>query len=368
MHPPKPKKISGPVANSPAEGAAAPHPHMLLALLAGVSIALCAILLPFYGTILWGTIIAVLFAGVNRRLRNKLAGRRTLAALLTLALALVIVVFPLIIVTGLLSRELALLYQQMQSGETQPIAFLQRVFDSLPSWLASLLQSVGLNNFASLQRKLAAGVEQASQAIASHVFSLGQDTFNFAVSVFVALYVSFFMIRDGDRLLSLLRSSVPLAPQHKQQLLDRFTGVVRAAVKGNLLVACIQGALGGVAFWFLGISSAVLWAALMALTSLLPAVGAALVWFPVAVYFLITGAIWQGVALMVFGLLVIGLVDNLLRPILVGRDAGLPDYLVLLSTIGGIASFGINGLVLGPMIAALFIAVWHIYLEPKPVL
>jgi predicted PurR-regulated permease PerM len=137
--------------------------------------------------------------------------------------------------------------------------------------------------------------------------------------------------------------------------------VVRATVQGNLLVAAIQGALGGLAFWFLGVSGALLWAVVMAVLSLVPAVGAAIVWLPVALYFLMTDAIWQGVSLITWGVLVIGLVDNLLRPILVGKDTRIPDYVVMVSTVGGMAVFGINGFVLGPLIAAMFIAVWHIY-------
>jgi predicted PurR-regulated permease PerM len=114
------------------------------------------------------------------------------------------------------------------------------------------------------------------------------------------------------------------------------------------------------AFWYLEVGAAVLWAVLMACLSLLPAVGAALVWVPVAIYFLMIGAIWKSVALVAYGVLVIGLIDNLLRPILVGKDTRMPDYVVMISTLGGMAVFGINGFVLGPVIAAMFIAVWHI--------
>jgi predicted PurR-regulated permease PerM len=115
------------------------------------------------------------------------------------------------------------------------------------------------------------------------------------------------------------------------------------------------------AFWFLDVSGALLWAFLMAVLSLLPAIGAALVWLPVAAYFLITGALWQGVSLVFFGVLVIGLVDNLLRPVLVGKDTLMPDYVVMLTTVGGMAVFGINGFVLGPLIAALFMALWRLF-------
>jgi len=172
-------------------------------------------------------------------------------------------------------------------------------------------------------------------------------------------------IRDGDSLVRAVRRAIPLSSEHKKELLDKFATVIRATVKGNLLVAAIQGALGGIAFWFLGVGAALLCGVLMAFLSLLPAVGAALVWFPVAVYFFVVGAFGKSVALFAYGVLVIGLVDNLLRPILVGKDTRMPDYVVMITTLGGMAVFGINGFVLGPTIAAMFIAVWHIYIVTR---
>jgi predicted PurR-regulated permease PerM len=132
-------------------------------------------------------------------------------------------------------------------------------------------------------------------------------------------------------------------------------------VKGNIVVALVQGALGGLIFWLLGIHAALLWAVLMAAVSLLPAVGTALIWLPVAVYLLASGSVWKGIVLVAYGVVVIGLVDNVLRPVLVGKDTKLPDYVILVSTLGGIAIFGFNGLVIGPVIAAMFMAAWDIF-------
>ncbi len=344
-------------------GSAELQSRVLWLLLAVASLALGWVLLPFYGSLMWSSIIALLFAGTNRRLVRSLRGRRNLAALLTLLLVLILVVLPLVIVSGLLSREAAALYQRIHSGQTDPVLYFRTAYLNLPQWASGLLHGAGLDDFSSLQRKLATVLAQGSQLIAGQVLSFGQDTFNLVVSAFVTLYVAFFLIRDGEDLAGLLQRGIPLASRHKQELLEKFMAVIRATVKGNILVAIIQGTLGGLAFWFLDVSGAMLWAVVMGFLSLLPAVGAALVWFPVVVYFFLTGAVWQGIALLAFGLLVIGLIDNLLRPILVGKDAGLPDFLVLITTVGGIAVFGINGLVLGPLIAAMFIAVWHIHLN-----
>jgi predicted PurR-regulated permease PerM len=134
-------------------------------------------------------------------------------------------------------------------------------------------------------------------------------------------------------------------------------------VKGSFLVAVAQGLVGGVVFLLLGLGSPVLWGVMMAVLSLIPAVGSVLVWGPAAIYLLLTGAVGKGVILIALGVGIIGMVDNALRPILVGRDAGMPDYLILISTLGGLAAFGISGLVVGPVVAGLFLTVWDIFAE-----
>ena len=185
------------------------------------------------------------------------------------------------------------------------------------------------------------------------------------VNFFVMLYLLFFLLRDGKSLSAQAARAMPLKESHTSRLLAEFATVVRATVKGNVVVALVQGTLGGLAFWVLGINGALLWGAVMALLSLLPAVGAALVWGPVAVYLLSTGSIWPAIGLTAWGVLVIGLVDNVLRPIMVGKDTRLPDYLVLIATLGGLAVFGLNGFVIGPVIAAVFLATWDIFGEVR---
>lgn len=330
-------------------------------LLLAVSLGLGWILLPFYGSIMWGIIIGLIFKPLHHRLHTRLRGKGTAAALLTLLLVVVVFIIPLALISASLASDAANFYQRLQSGEINAARYFRRSFDALPSSITSLLDRFGLADFDSVQRRLGEALAQASQAIATRALGVGMDTFDFIIGLFITLYLAFFMLRDGQLLARSLRHAVPMSVAHKKELIDKFTTVIRATVKGNLIIAAIQGALGGLAFWFLGVKGALFWAVLMAFLSLLPAVGAGLVWLPVAVYFLLSGAIWQSIALTLYGVLVIGLVDNLLRPALVGKDTGLPDYLVMISTLGGMVVFGINGFVLGPVIAALFVAVWHIY-------
>jgi predicted PurR-regulated permease PerM len=235
----------------------------------------------------------------------------------------------------------------------------------LPTWLTNLLDRFGLGDMGALRQKIAAGATQGSQAIATRALDIGQNTLDFVVSFFIMLYLAFFLLRDGAGLARKIWIAIPLDAVSKRAFFTMFATVIRATVKGNILVAAVQGALGGVAFWYLGVHGAVLWGALMAFMSLLPAIGAALIWLPVAIYLLVTGALWKGIGLLIWGTVVIGLVDNLLRPILVGKDIKMPDYLVLISTLGGIAIFGLNGFVIGPVIAAMFLSAWGIFVKAR---
>jgi len=334
-------------------------------LLIAVTIGFGWILVPFFGAVFWGVVMAILFAPVYRRLVPKLGGRRTPAALVTLALILVIVIIPTVMITGALVREAATVYARTQSGELNFPLYFAQVYDALPTWVTSLLDRAGLGNLAELQAKLTASLQQIGQFVGTQALAIGQNTLDLVVSFFVMLYLMFFLLRDGAALSRRIREAVPLNGAHKRELSQKFATVVRATVKGNVLVAIAQGALGGIAFAFLGIHAALLWAVLMAFLSLLPAVGAGLIWAPVAIYFLVTGAVAKGVILIAYGLLVIGLVDNVLRPVLVGKDTKMPDYVVLISTLGGMAIFGLNGFVIGPVIAAMFMAVWDLYIVER---
>ena len=337
-----------------------------MVLLAAVSLAFAAMLWPFQGALLWGLVIALMFAPLFRRLLVVTGQRRSLAALLTLAVVLVVVILPLALLSSALVNEAGLAYDRLQSGEWNPARYLRGVFDALPPEAIALLGRAGLGNFGLLQAKVGAGALQAAQLMATQVLDIGQNTFKFVASLFVTLYLAFFMVRDGDALARTFRHALPLAPEHKRELFGKFATVLRATVKGHLLVAAVQGGLGGLAFWALDISAPLLWGVLMAFMSLLPLVGSALVWVPAALYLLGTGSAWQGLALLGYGVMVIGLVDNLLRPLLIGKDTRMPDYLVMISTLGGIAVFGINGLILGPALAAMFLAVWHIDMASRP--
>ena len=336
---------------------------VFLALLAVVTVAFLWVLMPFFGAVLWGVALAILFTPLYKRLLKQMPGRHNAAALSTLTICLFIVILPLAMVGVSLVQEIVQVTQNIRSGQINFAAYFQQILNALPQWLLSIFDRFNLGDMEAWQARISAGAAQGSQLIAGQALTIGQNTFDFVISFFVMLYLLYFLVRDGAGLSKMMREAVPLAKPHTHYLLNKFTTVIRATVKGNVAVAIAQGAIGGIAFWLLGVQGALLWAVLMAFLSLLPAVGAALIWGPVAIYYLATGHFWQGGILIFIGVFVIGLVDNVLRPVLVGKDTQMPDYIVLMSTIGGMAIFGINGFVIGPVIAALFMAAWSLFIE-----
>ena len=336
-----------------------------LLLLLFVSLAFIWVLWPFYGAIFWGAIFALMFSPLFLRVLRKMRQKRTLAAVITVSIVLVLVILPVGFISALLAQEAASVYQRVQSGDLSFSRYFQQVYDALPLWVTGMLDRSGLNNLGLIQARVSESLTKGSQFIATQALSIGQNAFDFFVSFFIMLYLMFFFLRDGAALSRRIKEAIPLEEDIKRNIFSKFTTVIRATVKGNIVVAMLQGALGGLIFWFLGIHAPVLWGTLMAFLSLLPAVGAALVWIPVAIYFLATGAIWQGILLIAFGVLVIGLVDNILRPVLVGKDTKMPDYVVLVSTIGGMSLFGLNGFVIGPVVAAMFMAAWDIFMKAR---
>ena len=334
---------------------------VFILLVIAVSLAFAWILGPYYGSVFWAAVLAIVFAPAYRRLLSSMRQKRTLAALTAVLIILMMVILPLTLIGAMLVQEGFSVYERIQSGELNPAKYFQQVFAALPRWLTDLLDRFGLTNLGLMQERLSSGLMKGSQFLAAQALSIGQNTFQFIVNLFIMLYLLFFFLRDGDYLSRRIRNAIPLRREQQHDLFTKFTTVIRATVKGNVVVALVQGALGGLIFWFLGVHAPVLWAVMMAFLSLLPAVGAGLVWLPVAIYFLVTGAVWQGVVLIVFGVLVIGLVDNVLRPVLVGKDTKMPDYVVLIATLGGMAIFGLNGFVIGPVIAAMFMAVWDLF-------
>jgi len=340
-----------------------PARAFFLSLVVVVSFAFLWLVTPFAGAILWAVIGAVLFDPLHTRLLRAMPRRRNGAALLTLLVIIAVVVIPAILLGAALLSEATVFFARISRGEIDLAQVFVDAQRHLPGWARGGLADVGLSDAGGLRTKLAHGLTSSFQSIATRMLNIGQGALGFFLALGVTLYLTFFLLRDGRQLTARIEQALPLPPHQRTILVGKIVMVIRATIKGSAIVAVLQGVVGGCIFWALGLPGASLWGVAMGFFSLFPAIGTGLVWVPVALYLLASGAIWKGITLLLCGFCVISTVDNIVRPILVGRDARMPDYVVLITTLGGFELMGFNGFVIGPLIAALFLAVWEIFIR-----
>jgi predicted PurR-regulated permease PerM len=330
----------------------------LILLVVAISATFFAMVRAFLLTI----VLAALFTGVAyplyRRIVRLFGGRSTLGAIATLVLLLVVVIVPLLMVAGAVANE------ALRVNDTI-IPRIQRLVDEPGEFERRLRPLPGYNLIRPYQSQiLTKAGELIGSAGAFVIAAVSATTLATALFIFqfvVLLYTMFFFFTDGPALLDTALSYLPLAAADKQYMLERFVSVTRATLKGTVLIGAAQGALAGVAFWAVGIEGAIFWGSVMTVLSIVPGIGGALVWVPAAVILLVTGYVWQALALAAFCALVVGSIDNVLRPMLVGRDTQMHELLIFFSTLGGLLLFGAMGFILGPILAALFVTVWEMF-------
>lgn len=328
-----------------------------ISLLLLVSIAFTGLIQPFLMAFFWAVVLAIIFRKSFRLLRYWLKGKTNLAAALTTVLIIAIVVIPAFLVLLALVKQGQGVVGKLRSGEWDVTGIVDYYEGQAPR-IEAFLQKLGVTP-ERIRDDISTFATKAANILADQALSYTQDAIALTAEFFLMLYLLFFFLRDGRRIIRTIVNVVPMGNSREYTLVNRFASVVRATLKGTVIVAIVQGALGGLLFAIVGIEGAFFWGVVMTMLSFLPIGGSTLVWGPAAIYFLVQGPIWKGIVLLAIGSLVIGLVDNLLRPMLVGRDTQMPDYLILLATLGGIAWFGLSGFVLGPVIAALFITCWE---------
>ena len=321
-----------------------------------------AVFLSMIRSFLMAIFIAGIFSALSRPiyhwLDKKLKGRRSLASILTLLLIIIVVVLPLGVLTGVVTGQAIKVSQTavpwVKTQLSQPgavSAFLETIpyYDKIAPHSELIL------------RKAGELVGSISQFLVNNLSSAAMGAVNLLFMLFVWLYTMYFFLMDGDKLLQKILYYLPLQDHDEQQMLDRFTSVTRATLKGTAVIGILQGGLAGLAFWAVGVPSAAFWGVIMVVLSIIPSVGTALVWVPVALILGFGGAVGKAVGLFVFCGLVVGSLDNVLRPILVGKDTQMHELMIFFGTMGGIFMFGMVGVIIGPIIAALFVTVWEIY-------
>jgi predicted PurR-regulated permease PerM len=361
----EPEPTSAKEKTATAQAGAMFEDRVLVGFVIAATLAMAWISWPFFGAILWALVVTIAFAPVHDRLALRFPKRRNSLALLTLLMVIALVIAPAFIVGSLMVEEAVRTYESLQSREIDLGKITRDIEAAIPAQWQVYADRYITTDMQDLQERASSILTGGLQLIAGQAVSIGQRAFNFALALGVMLYLTFFLLRDGRHLTRRIGEIVPMRPEQRRALFEKFTTVVRATVKGSIIVAIVQGILGGVIFAILDIRAALLWGVVMGLLALIPAVGTGLVWAPVGIYLLLTGSVWQGMVLLLCGVFIISMVDNVLRPILVGQDTRMPDYVVLISTLGGLSVMGINGLIVGPVIAAMFISAWEIFADSR---
>ncbi len=331
---------------------------VILLMTLGISALFFAMIRPF----LMALFLAALFSALTRPLflsfQQRLKGKRHLASLLTLLLMAVVVLIPLILLVGILigqaldvSEMITNWFRATFSDPGTVDAYLKRLpfYEQLAFNHDQIIQQAG--ELATLLSRL----------LVEWVSSVTLGTANLIFMAFVFLYSMYFLQMDGPKLVDKCLYYLPLKTREERMMLAKFTSVTRATLKGSLLIGLLQGGLAGIAFAVAGIPNAVFWGSIMAILAAIPHVGASLVWIPAVAILILQDQFMTAIGLTVFCGLIVGTLDNVLRPMLVGKDTRMHELMIFLSTLGGIVMFGLQGIFIGPVIASLFITIWEMY-------
>lgn len=319
------------------------------------------ILQPFFPALAWAAILATVFYPVYERVRRFLH-RRELASAVCCVLLTVAIILPVLSLLFLMASESVKAYKSLESviGSGVPAKIAAIHNSSAYQHLEDYLRGLGLPE-PDLGATAMRAVQAASRFLVEHSAAVLSGFMNFIVQLFVMLFGLYYLFLRGPQILRELRGLVPFRPEYEERIIQKFTGVVHATFTGSLAVALIQGALGGLGFLVFGISSPLLWGATMALMSLVPVVGTALIWGPVVIFYLVTGSFVKGLLMLVVFGAAIGSVDNILKPVLIQRGMEIHTFWVFVSVIGGLSVFGFLGLVLGPFLFTVLVSLLEIY-------
>ena len=333
--------------------------YFFIAILLGATFVFFYMVRAFLVPVLLAAVFTTLFYPMYEWFVWAFRGKRSLAAFVCCFILLLAVILPILGVANLVANEAIEVYHTaeekvseiLDKGEAGPLGRLKQ-----QRWV----REWGLDkiDWKASARDAAAS---AGSVLATVINKTSRGTLQVLIILFTTLFTMFYFFRDGKTLLKKLRYLVPLDREYKNAIAARFSSVARATVKGTLLIALVQGTLSGITLWIFGVDSPFLWGVVATFLSIIPLVGAWLVLYPAAFILMATGQVWQGVGILIVTIVVIVNVDNLMRPRLVGQETGMHDLMVFFSTLGGIAMFGAMGFIIGPMIAALFLAVLEIY-------
>ena len=335
------------------------HRTWVLVMMLAISIAFFFLIKSYLIAIFLAGVFSGLSYPIHSRLERWVGGRSALAAVLTILVLILLVVVPLSGFLGIVAAQAYEISQDVIPWVEEQFRNRNQLGARLPEWIPFYDKIEPY--FSQIASKLGELAGKIGTYVVNGISAGTRGTATFLLNLFVMLYAMFFFLMDGPKLRDALYSFLPLSNTDSQRLTDKIVSVTRATVKGTLVIGIVQGGMGGLGFAVAGIKGAAFWATIMAVLSIIPAVGTALVWVPGVIYLFVKGQTFAAIALLIWCAAVVGTVDNVLRPRLVGSDTEMPDLLILLSTLGGLSMFGMVGLIIGPVIAALFLTVWDIY-------
>jgi predicted PurR-regulated permease PerM len=328
--------------------------------LAAVTIVFCLLFWDLYKAVLWAGVFALLFRPLYLYLKNKFGQRQNLAATATLLVVLFVVILPAVAFGIAVGKEAASYSEELRNAADNSSSVFNRLADLIPA-TREFAASFGIE-YGDIDARISETIAAGSDFVASKIVDIGQGIVRFIFALLLMHYLLFYFLIDGPVIVNATLQALPLGDASRQRLCTEIVTVTRSTMKGMLVTGVVQGIIGTTTFLLLDIPGAVIWGIAMAAASIVPVVGTSLVWIPAALALLAAGHWIKALILVAVGALVIGLVDNLLRPLLIGRDTRIPEYVVLLSTLGALSIFGLSGFVIGPLTAAIFLAVWRFHL------
>ncbi|HEU4770103.1 MAG TPA: AI-2E family transporter [Pyrinomonadaceae bacterium] len=329
----------------------------LLLVVTALSLYLCwRMLMPFLGVIAWATVLVILFYPVHKRLARKL-NRPSLAALISCVLVMLIILIPIALITLAVFNELANALQTLQAGVNYLLDPNSRIAGPVLNFVGRFVDVSQLRSEEFLVDRL----KGVSGQLAGQTLGFLGGVAGVIVQMFFVIFTMYYFFKDGENISRAVRDSLPLDREQAEGIMARTREVIDASVYGVISIAAIQGTLGGLAFWVLGLPSALIWGVAMTFLSMVPMLGAFLVWVPAAIYLAVTGHWVKALLLALWGTLVIGMIDNFLRPKLVGSRTRLHELLIFFAVLGGLRVFGVLGVVLGPVVLAITLALIDVY-------
>jgi predicted PurR-regulated permease PerM len=330
---------------------------LFYAVLAIVTLLFLYLLKPLFFSVFWAAVIASIFSPLYKRLNDKWAhpNINTVIVLLTIA---VIIILPAIFIGSLLIGESLQIYDLLNTDSS----YIEKIIQGV---VGAIKEHPYINKLHINESFLTGKVAEIMKSITNYIFvgltNLTQNSLAFLIKFAVMFYALFFFVRAGEKFIQRAMCLFPLGNNRETMLYERFAATAKSTLKTTLIIGGIQGILGGFIFYMTGVEGALIWGLMMVFLSIVPVFGSSIIWAPASIIMLFTGHIWEGIIILAFGVLVISAVDNLLRPLLIGKDVQMHPLLIFLSTLGGISLFGFSGFVLGPIVASLLVAVWDMY-------